>query len=268
MALDVLFVTLDSVRYDAFVEASLPNIRAIGPVWRAWAPSHFTFGSHAAFFVGFTPGIPELQEPFLNPKYGRIFRLHAAGAPGIHPPYFLLHGRNIVEGFRNQGYACFGTGAVRWFDPATLAGQILTADFDDFLYLPSPDVRVQVSWLQQKVGEARTQGQPVFAFLNAGETHVPYWHPEATWDRNYNPAQAFGTNNDAAEARRRQVACLEWLDLHLQPLFADFRDAAIVVCSDHGDCWGEDGLWEHGIHHRFTLEVPLVFSLPDKPGLQ
>ena len=46
------------------------------------------------------------------------------------------------------------------------------------------------------------------------------------------------------------------------PLLAAFAGAAIVVCSDHGDCWGEDGLWEHGIHHARTLEVPLLFRLP------
>ncbi len=263
MSLDVLFVTLDSARYDAFTQAALPNVRAIGKVWRAWAPSHFTFGSHAAFFVGFTPGISERAEPFVNPKYGRIFRLYNGGAPGMHPGYFLLHGRTIVEGFKNQGYRCVGTGAVRWFDPATPAGQLLTEDFDEFLFLPLPDVRQQVKWVIEKAEEARSDRRPVFAFLNAGETHVPYWHPEAEWDRNINPAQAFGRNNDAQEARRRQIACLEWIDCHIYPLLAYFHDAAIVLCADHGDCWGEDGLWEHGIHHRFTLEVPLVFSLPE-----
>ena len=35
-------------------------------------------------------------------------------------------------------------------------------------------------------------------------------------------------------------------------------DATIVLTADHGDCWGEDGLWEHGISHRRTLEVPLL----------
>ena len=56
--------------------------------------------------------------------------------------------------------------------------------------------------------------------------------------------------------RRRQRACLEHVDALLLPLLEGFRGATIVLTADHGDCWGEDGLWEHGISHRRTLEVP------------
>ena len=32
-----------------------------------------------------------------------------------------------------------------------------------------------------------------------------------------------------------------------------------------GDAWGEDGLWEHGIHHPTVMDVPLVFRLQHAP---
>ncbi len=54
----VLFVTLDSCRYDTFASARIPTLRAVAPLHRAQAPGHFTYGSHAAMFVGFTPSIP------------------------------------------------------------------------------------------------------------------------------------------------------------------------------------------------------------------
>ena len=38
-------------------------------------------------------------------------------------------------------------------------------------------------------------------------------------------------------------------------------NSTIIICADHGDCWGEDGLWEHGISHKYTLEVPLVMRI-------
>jgi len=38
-----------------------------------------------------------------------------------------------------------------------------------------------------------------------------------------------------------------------------------VLTADHGDCWGEDGLWEHGISHRRTLEVPLLMRVQGQP---
>ena len=28
------------------------------------------------------------------------------------------------------------------------------------------------------------------------------------------------------------------------PLLSDFQDTTVVLTADHGDCWGEDGLWE------------------------
>jgi len=90
---------------------------------------------------------------------------------------------------------------------------------------------------------------------------VPDDYEGAPWDPSYNPARAFGTNNDAAEARRRQVACVEWCDKALEPLLARFANDTVIICADHGDCWGEDGLWEHGVSHEKTLEVPLLFRL-------
>ena len=55
-------------------------------------------------------------------------------------------------------------------------------------------------------------------------------------------------------------------DEQLGELIARFQGANVVVCADHGDAWGEDGLWEHGIHHRTVLEVPLLFRLHGRIG--
>ena len=57
----ILFITLDSCRYDTFESTSTPHLDAIGPLYKAMAPGNFTFGSHAAMFVGFTPGCETLQ---------------------------------------------------------------------------------------------------------------------------------------------------------------------------------------------------------------
>ena len=51
----VLFITLDSCRYDTLASARVPNIRSVGPLHKAEAPSYFTYGSHSAMFAGFTP---------------------------------------------------------------------------------------------------------------------------------------------------------------------------------------------------------------------
>lgn len=255
----VLLITLDSCRYDTFASAAAPRMKAVGPLYRAMAPSHFTFGSHASIFVGFTPGVADVALPYVNPKFGRIFKLGGAASAGVHPPFISLEGRDIVEGFRRKGMATIGSGAVRWFDPDTETGAVLTRPFDKFYYPGNAySLDAQLDWI---ISRLVTTSGPAFVFLNIGETHVPYFHKDAPWDRSYNPCVPFGSNNDPIECRRRQTNCLEYVDQRLGELLDLFAAGTVIICADHGDCWGEDGIWEHGISHPKALEVPLLFQL-------
>jgi hypothetical protein len=262
----VLFLSLDSCRYDSFRRARTPRLDAVGPLHRAHAPSHFTYGSHAAFWVGFTPGVAGGRDPWLNPKAGKLFRMAYAGSPGHHADAFRLEGPNLIEGFRRRGYATLGSGAVEWFDPASETGAVLGAPFDRFFYPGNVwSLEAQTGWIDAQLAALPVE-QPLFLFLNVGETHVPYWHTGASWDPWPSPCVPFGdAHASAAESRRRQVACLEWVDGQLGPLLSRFAEATILVCADHGDCWGEDGLWEHGISHPATLTVPLLLRVRGRP---
>ncbi len=254
----ILFITLDSCRYDTFMTADAPNLKALGEAQRAMAPANFTYGSHAAMFVGFTPGIAARAEPFVNPKFGKIFKIAGAGFSSKGTEFMTLAGRNIIDGLKRKGYRALGSGSVGWFDPTTETGQHLTQDFDEFYFAGNThSLSKQLAWLAERLDPAR----PVFAFLNIGETHVPYYFEGAPWSPDYNPCVPFSDKNDANESRRRQRACLEFVDGKLGALLQAFGAATTVVCADHGDCWGEDGLWEHGIHHEKVLEVPLLFRL-------
>ena len=143
---------------------------------------------------------------------------------------------------------------------------MLTRDFDRFFF-PSkaPDLRAQLDWLRGEL--SAVEGKRVFTFLNIGETHVPYHFAGADWDASENPCRPFKTErNDAGKCRTRQRTCVEFADRMLAPLLEAFRAGTTLICADHGDCWGEDGLWEHGIHHEKTLEVPLLYRLGGAPG--
>jgi len=260
MPRSILFVTLDSCRYDAFVEARAPNLKSLAPLCRAQSPSHFTYGSHAAFFMGFTPGDASRLEPYVNPKYAKIFRMEGGGAGSPAPPYLELSGRNIIDGLNNAGYCTIGSGAVNWFNPERPTGRVLSVDFDQFGFAPGPNLKSQLAWIDARLAQVPS-GTPSFVFLNLAETHVPYSYDGAPWDVEHNPCAAFGEQNDATECRRRQVACVEWCDRILEPLLERFAKDSVIVCADHGDCWGEDGLWEHGVSHEKTLEVPLLIRL-------
>ena len=255
----ILFITLDSCRYDTFRDAIVPNLKAVGKLHRAMAPGNFTYASHAAMFVGFTPGTALQSEPFVNPKFSKIFKMAGPASRGKSPEFIALQGKNIVDGFKKSGYLTIGSGAVGWFDPSTETGQLLSRDFEHF-YFPGNtySLEKQLAWLSQNLTSSE---KPVFAFLNIGETHVPYYFEGASWSAADNPCAPFGKENDADECKRRQRACLEFIDHKIVPLLAAFRVATTLVCADHGDCWGEDGLWEHGFHHEKVLEVPLLYRL-------
>lgn len=259
----VLFVSLDSCRYDTFIGANLPHMKAVGPVHRAQAPSHFTYGSHAAMFVGFTPGVTDRPAPFLTPKLARLFRLSYAGHPGLAPPGFTVSGDNIVDGFRAGGWATLGTAAMGWFDPATPVSATLRHGFEQFWFAGAEGVEAQVDWVQARLTEVGDR--PAFVFMNIGETHVPYHYKGAPWPADDNPCIPFQTVDRSADCRMRQTACAEYVDRRLAGLLADFAGATTLICADHGDCWGEDGLWEHGISHEMTLTVPLVLRYRGAP---
>ncbi len=256
----VLFVTLDSCRYDTFAGANVPAMRRVGPLHRAQAPSYFTFASHAAMFAGFTPGVATVAAPLVNPKFAKIFKLAGPSFPGKGSEGFALEGRNIIDGFKRLGYLTLGSGAVGWFDPSAPASQLLLGEFDEFYYPGySWSLPRQLEWIDDRLTQRR--GTPIFLFLNIGETHVPYYHEGAPWSRGDNPCVPFQMVDRSADCRFRQRACLEFVDGALAPLLQRFSAATIVVCADHGDCWGEDGVWEHGVSHPMTLTVPLIIRL-------
>lgn len=268
----MLLISLDSCRHDTFaaVHAAgrLPHLGTIGPLHRAQAPSHFTYGSHAAFWVGFTPGVEGSVVPWLNPKAGKLFRMafdhHRAHRDGERS--FRLEGANVIEGFRRQGYRTLGSGAVDWFDTNSETGAVLANPFERFFFAGNTwSLGAQLTWITDELAVTPAD-QPVFLFLNVGETHVPYWHEGADWERWPSPCVPFGgAGCSADESRRRQRACLEWVDQQLGPLLARFAGATVLACADHGDCWGEDGLWEHGISHPATLTVPLLLRVRGEP---
>lgn len=256
----VLFLVVDSCRYDTFINAELPNFHKLGTIHRAKAPSYFTYGSHAAMFVGFTPGLADVRKPLLNPKYGKIFKIVGAGWPGKGGEGFMLQGRTIMDGFKRLGYTVLGTGAVGWFDKHTPTGKLLTSDFDEFSYPGSTSsLPRQLVWVRDRL--AAHAGKPVFLFINIGETHVPYYYQDAPWPEDDNPCVPFQNIDRREDCRYRQQACLEYVDRQIGSLLDSFDNASVIVCSDHGDCWGEDGLWEHGISHEMTLTVPLIVRL-------
>jgi hypothetical protein len=261
----VLFVTLDSCRYDTFAASEAPNLKKVGNLHRAQSPGSFTFSSHSAMFVGTTPGVPGVEEPYTNPAFARIFSIKQESGARASKSWVQLSGRNIIDGFRRLGYLTIGTGSVGWFDPNLMTSRPLIRPFDRYYYAGDHfSLRKQVDFVMQ---ETRDVDQPLFVFINVGETHQPYWHDGAQWEIDKGPCRSFEEGNDAAECRWKQRACLEFVDATLAPVLERFENANALVCADHGDAWGEDGQWGHGFNHPKVFEVPLMYRLKTPPNI-
>jgi arylsulfatase A-like enzyme len=122
--------------------------------------------------------------------------------------------------------------------------------------------------------------RPSFYLLNTGETHYPYALPDedpSTWPRISGVHGVFKGLDDPgpagepeffgakalAELRERQINAVSYLDGVIGRLFDLVpRNTWIVVTSDHGELFGEDGYFGHGpISHDKVFEVPFVEGL-------
>jgi hypothetical protein len=248
---DVLFVTLDCLRYDVavrtLVEGRTPRLAAVLPPsgWEAReTPGTFTLPAHLAFFHGFLP------TPFGPGPHPRLFALEFEGSLTITPQTYTFTGvENVIAGFRRRGYRTFCVGGVGFFNKKNPLGHVLPGYFAESVWHPSlgvtardstaAQVRAALDWL---AGVRRDQR--VLLFVNVSATHPPHAH--------YLPGAG-------ADSPASQAAALAYVDAQLPPLFAALRDRGDCFClflADHGEAHGEDGRWGHRLAHPTVTTVP------------
>lgn len=252
---NILFVTLDSCRWDSYERAAMPFLNSLCPARRAYAQATFTYAAHMAMFQGILPHVPE-RIPFYNRYERQLIRIanRATAVPSVVS--FDSGTVNIVSGFRQRGYYTLGLGAMEWFRHPHL-----TEPFEEF-HMTGIHASKQVDILLDRV----KPDQPFFALLNFGETHDPYKFSSIDGVCHSAISRARQHNNFHGqfdeEGWRSQIRCCEYLDTQLAALFANLqefeRPTIVVICGDHGECFGEDGLFGHGFYHPKVMEVPLA----------
>ncbi len=63
--------------------AHAPNLKAVGPLHLAQAPGNFTYTSHAAMFMGFTPGVAARPGAYIRDKIGTNVGAYGAGTAAL-----------------------------------------------------------------------------------------------------------------------------------------------------------------------------------------
>ncbi len=258
---DVLFVTLDTLRYDVAEQCAAtdrtPHLAAVLPSgrWeRRHTPGSFTFAAHAAFFAGFLP------TPVTPGKHPRPFALRFSGSETTTDDTAVFDTPDIVSGFRGAGYHTVCVGGVGFFNKQTPLGFVLPNLFDESHWSPEMGVtdprstENQVTLALDRVATL-PPSRRVFLFLNVSAIHQP--------NRFYLP----GATDDTLDSH---AAALEYVDGHLGRLFNGLRHGRswlTIICSDHGTAYGEDGYTGHRLAHPVVWDVPYAeFVLPADPG--
>jgi hypothetical protein len=247
---DILFITLDTLRYDiaqqAFEQARLPVLARYLPR-RGWerrhSPGNFTYSAHQAFFAGFLP------TPASPGPHPRLFAAEFPGSETTAPTTKTFDAPDIVAGLAGCGYLTICCGGVGFFNRRTPLGSVLPGLFQESHWDESWGVTCpasadnQVRWSCRRLAELPADRR-VFLFLNASAIHQP------------NFMYLAGAREDSKESH---LAALCYVDRALAPLLAAFENRGsffAIVCSDHGTAYGEEGYHGHRLNHSVVGDVP------------
>jgi arylsulfatase A-like enzyme len=244
---DIALIVLDTLRYDVAVEemraGRTPNLARLIP--NGWeqrhSPGTFTYASHSAFFAGFLP------TPATPGKHGRLFALRFGGSETTASTTCVLDGATIVEGLATRGYHTLCIGGVGFFNLENPLGNALPSLFAERHWSRATGVtdprsfENQIDIVERSLGTLAAD-QRAFTFINVSALHQP---------------NHFYLDSDGRDTRASHAAALRYVDEHFARLVAALRPRTfVIVCSDHGTLYGEDGYVGHRIAHPIVTTVP------------
>ena len=163
----------------------------------------------------------------------------------------------MVTGLSRAGYHTACVGGVGFFNKRTPLGSVLPGLFAESHWepefgVPSPtSFEAQVTRAEEVVA-ALPPEQRLFLFVNVSALHQPNWF------------HLPGATREAGDSRATHAAALRHVDRHLGRLFDLMRRPCfVIVCSDHGTAYGEDGHTGHRIGHEVVWTVPYAHFLLD-----
>jgi len=251
---DIVFLTLDTLRYDVaeacFRNGETPHLGRIFP--GGWeerhSPGSFTYAAHHAFFAGFFP------TPVTAPWPERLFAVEFPGSATTGPGTCVFRTPDIVSGLHSHGYRTICIGGVGFFNQLSPLSCVLPSLFEEAHWSPEFGVtqrdstEIQFALAAQRLGEIPTDRR-VFLFVNVSAIHQPNW---------------FYLEGGQQDSLASHAAALRYVDSKLPVLIEAIRargGAFLVVCSDHGTLYGEDGFVGHRVGHPSVWTVPYAETL-------
>lgn len=266
---DLVYLILDSCRFDSFMRARTPNFDHIGDASLRYSYASWTAPSHHSIFMGQVAH----QSPtrvLASEVYKKDFSLWVdrIGLPDLSFKNFVPE-LSLARVLQKHGYRTSGRVSMPVLNPATGFNRF----FDDYRLMKNHnDFRGMVDEIDF------SSAQPSYWFLNLGETHYPYMLMQNDLPiisgvhgvvKGMDAAishsgdlpddkPSFFSQKEMTGLHEQQIKCVEYVD----EVFAALLDKApkgthFIVAADHGECFGEGDYFGHGpVMHQKVFEVP------------
>ena len=206
-------------------------------------PGSFTYAAHQAFFAGF---LPTPARPGPSP---RLFAASFEGSETTTDHTAVFDAPDWVTGLASRGYHTVCIGGVGFFNKQTPLASVLPALFAESHWSPEMGVTSLCSAERQvTLANAILRRHPrqsrLLLFINVSALHQP---------------NCIFLPGAERESKETMSAALAHVDAWLGRLFDQVAarcPALVILCSDHGTAYGEDGFVGHRLAHRVTWEVP------------
>jgi membrane-anchored protein YejM (alkaline phosphatase superfamily) len=265
--MNVVLITFDSCRFDSMKRANTPNLDRLGEIYSAWTPGTYTLPAHISFFTGIFPMVNE-DIPYLNRFSKQLITMKKAGqavdtAKSRRTISLPASSHDMIYALKKAGYYTVGAGAATWF-----AKHILTQNFHDFKFKQAMSATEQCNFLLKNLA-TKSNKKPFFAFMNFIETHTPYMHYGSDRDEYAMQARDFMSfppredtymkESTGHKLHQAQISAVE----HLDKIMGEFlqllpKKTFVIITADHGEAFGEDGFWGHGVYHPTVMNVPMM----------
>lgn len=282
---DIVLITIDAWRADAFRQDVTPNIYAFAQsnttvFTAARAPATWTLPSLAAIFTGahLVTDVRgwEMGRP-LRPTLAEVLWANGYDTYAVIKNPYVDSNRELLRGFRHYYYADFnpvfrilGFYDTVWYrglageryrerEPGA-ASALLTARALNVLARRSP--RPKFIWVHYL--------DPHYPYLPAADV-IAHFAPKLD-DRKRREIMAAGLKPENAFGLHvLYEAELKTTDDRLAPLLrvlAGRKDTVVVLTADHGEGFGEHGYVTHGqTVYDETANVPLLITKPGADGM-
>jgi arylsulfatase A-like enzyme len=272
MPRDLIYIIMDSCRFDSYRKAKTPNMDRIAKGEMRYSYASWTAPSHHSIFMGQVAHTAP-KRVLASEVYKKDFAkwVGRTGIPDLSFKNFVPE-LSLAKVLGKNGYRTVGRVSMPVLNPLTAFSRF----FDEYKLMKDHND------FKGMVEEASfSADQPSYYFMNLGETHYPYMLKDEqlpkisgvhgvvkgmddaiarTSDITEEAEPEFFTKAEMKALHDQQVRCVEYVDELLGALMDKApKGTHFIIAADHGECFGEGDYFGHGpVMHRKVFEVPFL----------